>query len=233
MPLQVTQERAALYLTKVKSSTHVVHKIFIRPSPLKAMKKRWLVVPIIVLLVFIFQFFRDPERQIPPHGVISPADGKIITIEVVRAADIPVIEKKGEKIYLEELHGIITEDCYLIAIFMNAFDVHVNRSPIEGTVAEIIYRDGSFNMASSLALQNERNILVIDGDTRLVVIQIAGKFVRRIQCFVNEGSTVEKGERIGRIVLGSQVVVILPCSYEITVAVGDHVKAGESIIALP
>ena len=197
------------------------------------MKKRWLVVPIIVLLVFIFQFFRDPERQIPTKGVISPADGKVITIETVRAAGIPVVEKKGEKIYLEELEGIITEDCYLIAIFMNAFDVHVNRSPIEGTVAQIIYRDGGYKMASSLALQNERNILVIDGENRIVVIQIAGKFVRRIQCFVNEGSPIEKGERIGRIVLGSQVVVILPCSYEITVAVGDHVKAGESIIALP
>ena len=210
-----------------------LHKPFIPLTLFKTMKKRWLVIPVVALLIFVFQFFRDPERHIPPEGVVSPADGKVIAIEVVKAGDVPVIIKNGEKIYLEELKGLITEDCYLVAVFMNAVDVHVNRSPIEGTVSTIIYKEGSYHMASSLALENERNIIVIDGDTRMVVIQIAGKFVRRIQCYVKEGDTLKKGERLGRIILGSQVVVILPCSYEVTVGKGDRVRAGESVIALP
>ncbi len=197
------------------------------------MKKRWLVVPVVALLVFVFQFFRDPERHIPQEGVVSPADGKVIAVEVVKAGDVPVVVKNGEEIYLEELKGLITEDCYLVAVFMNAIDVHVNRSPLEGTVSKIIYKEGRYHMASSLALDNERNIIVIDGNTRMVVIQIAGKFVRRIQCYVQEGDTLNKGDRLGRIVLGSQVVVILPCSYEVTVEKGDRVRAGESVIALP
>ncbi len=197
------------------------------------MKKKWALIPVIALLVFILQFFRDPERLIPAEGVVSPADGKVIAIEIVKAGDIPVVEKKGEKIYLEELKDYITEDCYLVAIFMNVIDVHVNRSPVEGTISKSIYVEGSNRMANQLALQNEQNILIIEGDTRMIVIQIAGKFARRIQCFVQEGDTLEKGDRIGRIVLGSQVVLILPCTYELTVEVGDHVKAGESTIALP
>jgi phosphatidylserine decarboxylase len=197
------------------------------------MKKRWLIIPVIALLIFIFQFFRDPERHIPELGVVSPADGKIIAVEMVKSGDIPVVTKKGEEIYMEELAGFISEDCYLVAIFMNPIDVHVNRSPLDGVVSTIIYVEGSNNMASSLALQNERNIVIIDGDTRIVVIQIAGKFVRRIQCFVKEGDILKKGDRLGRIILGSQVVIILPYTYKITVKVGDHVKAGESVIALP
>jgi phosphatidylserine decarboxylase len=197
------------------------------------MKKKWLLVPLTALLIFVFQFFRDPERQIPLEGIVSPADGKIIAVETVKGGEIPSVIKKEDVIYLEELKGWITEDCYLLAIFMSAIDVHVNRTPIEGHITKIIYVKGSYHMANKLALQNERNILIIDGESRMVLIQIAGKFVRRIQCFVKEGDYLEKGDRIGRIVLGSQVVVILPRSYEITVEKGDHVKAGETIIALP
>ena len=152
---------------------------------------------------------------------------------MVKAGEIPVIVKKGEEIYLEDLKEYITEDSYLVAIFMNPIDVHVQRSPAEGVVNKIMYVEGKYNLASSLALQNERNFIVIDGDSRMVVIQIAGKFVRRIQCYVNEGDTLGKGDRLGRIVLGSQVVIIFPCSYTVTVEEGDHVKAGESVIALP
>ncbi len=197
------------------------------------MKKKWALIPVIALLVFIFQFFRDPERLVPEEGVVSPADGRVICVELVKAGDVPVIEKKGEKIRLEELKDYIAEDSHLIAIFMNVIDVHVNRSPIEGIITRIIYAEGSNHMATELALENERNILIIDGKSRMIVIQIAGKFARRIQCFVQEGDTLKKGERIGRIVLGSQVVIIIPCTYEVTVEEGDHVKAGESIIALP
>lgn len=197
------------------------------------MKKKWVLVPVIALLLFVFHFFRDPERYIPTEGVVSPADGKIIAIEWVKAGDVPTVIKQGDPMYLEELKGYITEDCYLIAVFMSPFDVHVNRLPAEGTISKIIYVEGTYQMANQLALQNERNILVIDGASRMVVIQIAGKFVRRIQCYVKEGDTLRKGERIGRIVLGSQVVIIFPCSYKITVEKGDYVKAGESVIALP
>jgi phosphatidylserine decarboxylase len=197
------------------------------------MKKRWLVIPVVALLIFIFQFFRDPERYIPPEGVVSPADGKVIAVEVVKAGEIPVVIKNGEELYLGELKGYITEDSYLVAVFMNPIDVHVQRSPIEGVITRIMYLEGKYNMASSLALQNERNIIVIDGNSRIVVIQIAGKFVRRIQCFVKEGDALGKGDRLGRIVLGSQVVIIFPCTYTVTVEEGDHVKAGESVIALP
>ncbi len=189
---------------------------------------------VLVLIGFILQFYRDPERVIPSEGVVSPADGEVIAIERVNPEDIPVVVKNGDKIYLEELKGVITEECYLVAIFMSPFDVHVNRSPITGTVTSIVYVEGAHAMASHLALQNERNIIVIDTrETRAVVIQIAGKFIRRIQWFINEGDSIEKGERIGRIVFGSQVVLIIPSTYTVTVSLGDHVKAGETIIALP
>lgn len=200
------------------------------------MNKKW--VPIIiaglVLVGFVFQFYRDPERVIPSEGIVSPADGEVIAIERVNPKDIPVVVKNGDKIYLKELEGVITEECYLIAIFMSPFDVHVNRSPVAGTVTKTIYVEGAHDMATNLVLQNERNIIVIDSthETRAIVIQIAGKFARRIQWFIHEGDHIEKGERIGRIVLGSQVVVIIPSTCTITVEVGDHVKAGESIIAL-
>ena len=197
------------------------------------MKKKWVLIPIIALLLFVLHFFRDPEREIPLTGVVSPADGKIIAIEPVTFGEIPVTEKNGEKIFLHDLAGYITEDCHLVAMFMSPFDVHVNRSPLKGTVSRLIYTEGEYHMATSLALTNERNAIIIDSDTRVIVIQIAGKFARRIQCFVHEGCTVEKGERVGRIILGSQVVLILPRTYSLTVEVGTHVKAGESIIALP
>lgn len=211
--------------------------LFIHIFLVLIMDKKWAppLMVVLILVGFVLQFYRDPERVIPSEGVVSPADGEVIAIERVEPEDIPVVVKNGEKIYLEELKGIITEECYLIAIFMDPFDVHVNRSPIAGTVTSIIYVEGAHDMASHLALQNERNSIVIDSihESRVVVIQIAGKFVRRIQWFINEGDFIEKGERIGRIVLGSQVVLIIPTTYTITVSLKDHVKAGESIIALP
>ncbi|MBU6997708.1 MAG: phosphatidylserine decarboxylase [Theionarchaea archaeon] len=200
------------------------------------MKKKWVIIPVIAFLIFIFQFFRDPDRDIPAEGIVSPADGKIIAIETVKAGNVPLVTKNGHEIYLEELKGLIREDCYLVAIFMGPTDIHVNRSPMEGTVKEILYVEGGYQMASKLALSNERNIVVIDdseGKTRMIIIQIAGKFVRRIQCFVQEGDYLGKGERLGRIVLGSQVVIILPQRFEIIAQEGDRVKAGESVIALP
>jgi phosphatidylserine decarboxylase len=215
-------------------SLHLFHTIFLYllHVPLH-MKKKWVLIPIIALLLFTINFFRDPEREIPDEGIISPADGKIIAIEPVTPGKIPVIEKDGIKIYLEDLEGYITQESTLIAIFMSPFDVHVNRSPISGSVSKIIYTPGEHHMATGLALTNERNTIIIDGKMRMIVIQIAGAFARRIQCFIQEGDTVEKGERLGRIIFGSQVVLILPRSCMLSVSVGSSVKAGESIIALP
>jgi phosphatidylserine decarboxylase len=197
------------------------------------MNKKWVLIPIVALLLFVINFFRDPERDIPEKGIVSPGDGKIIAIENVIPGETPMIEKNGKKIYLEDLNGLITDNCTLIAIFMSPFDVHVNRSPFPGTVSKIIYTEGGHHMATSLALTNERNTIIIDGDMRMIVIQIAGIFARRIQCFVQEGSIIEKGERVGRIVFGSQVVLILPQSCTLTVTVGSSVKAGETVIARP
>lgn len=197
------------------------------------MKKKWVLLPFTAVLIFvgfIAQFYRDPYRTIPPTGVVSPADGKIISIQKIKPGDIPVAQK-GEEIYLKELQGIINEECYLIAIFMSPFDVHVNRSPIQGKITSIVYVEGSHFMANQLVLQNERNIIIIEGDSTMAVIQIAGKMARRIQCYVDEGDTIKRGEKIGRIILGSQVVIVLPTTYQITVKVKDRVKAGETIIA--
>lgn len=195
------------------------------------MKKKWGLIPVICILIFLLIFFRDPERQIPLEGIVSPADGTIIAIESVTAGDIPVTQKEGTDIFLYDLQGYITQDSTLIAIFMSPLDVHVNRSPLAGTVSKIIYTEGGHAMATSLALTNERNSIIIQGEIQIVVIQIAGAFARRIQCFVQEGSTVEKGERVGRIILGSQVVLILPQSCPVTATVGTSVKAGETVIA--
>jgi phosphatidylserine decarboxylase len=209
-------------------------KPFIGKHSFIFMKKKWVLFPftiVLIILGFLAQFYRDPPRTIPSMGVLSPADGKIISIQKIKPGDIPVVQK-GEEIYLEELQEFIAEECYLIAIFMGPFDVHVNRSPIQGTVTSIVYVEGSHFMASQLVLQNERNIIIIEGGETMAVIQIAGKMARRIQCFVKEGDPITRGDKLGRIILGSQVVLVLPSSYRVTVEMGDRVKAGETIIAL-
>jgi phosphatidylserine decarboxylase len=194
----------------------------------------FLILIIIGLLVFSIVFYRDPERSIPMEKniIISPADGKVISIDDVKDGEIPFTIKNGEIIYLPELKGFIEGNFTMVSIFMGVLDVHVNRAPISGQVLDIIYIEGGhFPAFGDVFTQNERNIVVIEGDTRTVTVQIAGTVARRIDCFVNEGQTLDRGDKIGRIKLGSQVVVMYPSGSLTRIKVGDKVKAGETIIA--
>ncbi|HNR44829.1 MAG TPA: phosphatidylserine decarboxylase [Methanofastidiosum sp.] len=189
---------------------------------------------IIGLVVISINFYRDPQRSIPidKNIIVSPADGKVISIDTVQDGEIPFTIKNGEMIYLPELKGIIEGNFTMVSIFMGLFDVHVNRTPISGQVIDIIYIEGGHLPAfGNVLVENERNIVVIDGDIRTVTVQIAGTVARRIECYVDEGQILERGDRIGIIKLGSQVVVMYPSESSTTIKIGDNVKAGETVIA--
>jgi phosphatidylserine decarboxylase len=181
----------------------------------------WSVPAVVALLItaFVVYFFRDPERIIPPGQglVVSPADGRVI--EVVDSSE-------------GSLQGT---DVRRVSIFMNVFDVHVNRVPISGTVAQICYRPGSFWPAdrSKALLKNEQNALLLKGEdgVELTVVQVAGLIARRIVCWAEVGDTVKKGERFGLIRFGSRLDVYLPREVSIMVKRGERVCAGQTVIA--
>ncbi len=178
----------------------------------------WLAWPLLVVTLFVSWFFRNPERRAAdkPGQVISPADGKVIRIEEA------VSELQPGRPSLK------------ISIFMNVFNVHVNRSPCPGEVVSIRYREGKFLSANldKASELNERNTLLIrgDGGREIVVVQIAGLIARRIVCWLREGAKVAKGERLGLIRFGSRVEVFLPLGTTCLVKVGDKVRAGETPI---
>jgi phosphatidylserine decarboxylase len=174
----------------------------------------WAASPFVLLALFCLWFFRDPEREIP-HGpvAVSPADGKIVRVR-----------RKPES----------TEVC----IFLNVFDVHVNRAPIAGKVVEVDYRKGKFLVASKdeASLQNERNTITIDGDfggrrSLVTFSQIAGLIARRIVCWKKPGDFVTAGERIGLIKFGSRVDITFGPEWEILVQEGQRVAGGSSVLA--
>jgi phosphatidylserine decarboxylase len=169
-------------------------------------------VPFFLLAAFCLYFFRDPDREVPAGPVaVSPADGKIVA----------VIPDSG--------------NTTRISIFLNIFDVHVNRSPIAGRVSKINYQKGEFLVASKeqASAQNEQNVVTIDGDgTQVVFKQIAGLIARRIVFRKKIGDTVAAGERVGLIKFGSRVDVILGPEWQITAAPGLRVKGGASILAV-
>ena len=172
----------------------------------------------LLALVFFGYFFRDPERSIPadPAVVVAPADGKVVFVESVQ-----------EGRYLNAA-------ARRVAIFMNVFDVHVNRAPLAGTVAAVEHRDGCFKAAwrQDACDLNEQLALVLEADgRRALVVQIAGLLARRIVSYVQPGQHLEKGERLGMICFGSRVDLYLPPEAEISVKVGDLVLAGRSIVA--
>jgi phosphatidylserine decarboxylase len=178
----------------------------------------WLAKLGVAALVFFAYFFRDPERVIPaaPEGVVAPADGKVVFVDEVQ-----------EDRYLQA-------QAKRVAIFMNVFDVHVNRSPVAATVAQTQHRDGCFKAAwrADACDLNEQQALVLEaGGRRLLVVQIAGLLARRIVSFVSPGQALEKGERLGMICFGSRVDLFLPPEAEILVKVGDRVQAGSSLVA--
>ncbi|MBU4315934.1 MAG: phosphatidylserine decarboxylase family protein [Proteobacteria bacterium] len=178
-------------------------------------------IPAILLLgatFFICFFFRDPDRVIPasPGAVISPADGRII-----------VAEKIG-------LSPFYKGPCFKISIFMNIFNVHVNRIVQEGEVVKIDYRPGKFYSADQdkAGLENEHNAVFIKTESgrELCIVQVAGLIARRIICTVQKGEVVKRGQKFGLICFGSRLDVYLPEDFKVEVAPGDKVKAGETLL---
>jgi len=167
-----------------------------------------------IFCAIILYFFRDPERIISTAGdyVLSPADGKVMEIEKVEHDDF------------------IGDDCAKVSIFLSPFDVHINRSPIEGRIKNITYVEGSKLPAflKKATKNNERNIIEIEGKIRVVVTQIAGLLFRRIVLWKKEGDSVALGGRVGMIKFGSGTELTLPKNVKILIKVGDKVKAGET-----
>jgi phosphatidylserine decarboxylase len=174
----------------------------------------WAVVPVLLAAFFLW-FFRDPERVIPADAgaVVSPADGKVTAVSTVMLNGKPVQR---------------------ISIFLNVFNVHVNRSPVSGVIRGVRYQTGKFlNAMNALSAEhNEQNTVTVEGDGHAVVFkQIAGLLARRIVFTKNIGDRVQRGERVGLIKFGSRVDVMLDPSAAIGAKVGDHVKGGSSVLA--
>lgn len=172
-----------------------------------------------VLLGFVLNFFRDPERHIPsaPDLIVAPADGRVI--KVARVFDDRF------------LHGEAT----LVSIFMSPLNVHVNRVPITGRVIDVRYNHGKYfrAFADKASLDNEQNAVVMEdqGGRRLCFVQIAGFLARRIVCYLNPGMPAQRGQRFGMIKFGSRADLYLPLQAEVAVTVGTRVFGGTSIIA--
>lgn len=167
-------------------------------------------VALLVLAAFMAYFFRDPHREVPngPGLIVSAADGRVTRIEA-------------------------TPERKVVSVFLSPLDVHINRSPIAGTIKEIIYTAGKKGPATSDAssLLNERNSLVIEGEgITLTCTQIAGIVARRIVCWPLEGDNLERGQRFGLIKFGSRTDLVMPPSVELKVKIGDRVVGGETII---
>ena len=170
----------------------------------------------IILLAVLTFFSRDPERfaAAPPDAVLSPADGRVIEIRE-RAASVV---------------GASEGPC--ISIFLSLFDVHVNRAPYAGVVEAVVYRPGGHRDARrSDSTANESNwILLRSGRHQITVRQIAGRFARRVICRVVKGSSIDRGDRIGFIRLGSRVELYLPTGTAVVVKPGQHVRGGRSLL---
>lgn len=174
--------------------------------------------PLWLIFVFVVQFFRDPPRAVPTqaNAVLSPADGRIVKVE--KAFD-----------------PMTGRDTLLISVFMNVFNVHSNRAPVDGTVEKVQYSPGKFINADldKASTENERNAVVValSGGERVTFVQVAGLIARRILCYVKPGDVLARGERYGFIRFGSRVDVYLPLSARPRVAVGDKVSATTTILA--
>jgi len=177
-------------------------------------------VPLWLVAAFVIQFFRDPPRTVPEqaNAVLAPADGRIVKVEKVND---PYTEREA----------------LLISVFMNVFNVHSNRSPVDGTVERVAYSAGKFINADldKASTENERNAMVVrragEGGETITVVQVAGLIARRILCYVKEGDVLVRGQRYGFIRFGSRVDVYLPLTARPRVAVGDMVHATSTVIA--
>lgn len=173
-----------------------------------------------IITIFVIWFFRNPERAIPKGRglIVAPADGKIIEIKEV------------------EERRYIKEKCLKVSIFMNIFDVHVNRAPYPGTVTGVFYNKGKFMAADKemASLANEHNAVLLSTPEgkKILFIQIAGLIARRIVCWVKRGDEVERGQRFGLIRFGSRVDIYLPLGVKLRVFVGNKTKAGVTILGV-
>jgi len=178
----------------------------------------WLAAIAWLAVAFVLQFFRDPPRAVPadPRAVLSPADGRIVRVEPTRD---PYLDRQAVK----------------ISVFMNVFNVHSNRSPVDAVVQGVWYHEGSFLNAAldKASAENERNALhlrLADG-TDVTCVQVAGLVARRILCYVEVGDRLARGQRYGFIRFGSRVDVYLPVTAKPRVAVGDKVHATTTVLA--
>ena len=175
-------------------------------------------IPLWLIAVFVLQFFRDPGRVAPGDAktVVSPADGRIVAVE--KALD-PYLDRETVK----------------VSVFMNVFNVHSNRAPVDGEVKQLWYHRGSFLNAAldKASIENERNALWIHADAGadVVCVQVAGLIARRILCYVKDGERLLRGQRYGFIRFGSRVDVYLPTDARPRVALGDKVSASSDILA--
>ena len=194
-----------------------------------------IIIIILILVIFLLNFYRDPKRNIPGgNNIVSPADGKIIRILKTHESNIKI--DKGILGKITTLTKDVSKECYIISIFMSPFDVHFNRSPIDGIIESTKHEDGKYFAAFNLnkSLMNEKNEIIIKNKKlgKLKVIQIAGFLARRIICFVSKNEKVNKGQKIGKIVLGSQVTLILPSKkVNLKIRINQMVFGGKTIIA--
>lgn len=180
------------------------------------LEQSWIAALPLLATLFTCWFFRNPERH-PPEDekiIVSPADGKVIQIDE------------------DVTHELLSQPCRKISVFMNIFNVHVNRVPYSGTVSAIRYTPGRFISANldKASEQNERNaILVLTGTGKeILTIQVAGLIARRIVCWVKKGDIVNRGERFGMIRFGSRLEIFMPKETKIFVKIGENVRAGET-----
>jgi len=187
--------------------------------------------PLLALSGGVFAFFRDPERVVPQEdrAIVSPADGQVSLITQI----VPPPELRGSD--SDGGHGLGAEPVVRVSIFMSVFDVHINRSPIAGTVRRIVYIPGAFMNADldKASEENERQHILVErtDGMRIGFTQIAGLVARRIVPFVKPGDIVAAGQRVGLIRFGSRVDVYLPAGTEPKVLLGQRVIAGETILA--
>ncbi len=171
------------------------------------------------LTLFVAFFFRDPDREIPDGTglIVSPADGRVVTVEPLA-------------------HGKYTSEqpSSRIGIFLSPLNVHINRVPVAGQVTQVQHQPGKFRaaFAGDAAEVNEQNAVSIQDahGRRVVLVQIAGMLARRIVCRLTRGEQVQQGDRYGMIMLGSRVDVYCPAEVQLKIAVGQRVKAGETVI---
>ena len=176
----------------------------------------WAIPPVVLMLYFAY-FFRNPDRKIPEDDdvIVSPADGKVMEI-------VPLDDD-----------DFVKEPCNKVGIFLSVFNVHINRSPIEGVIKVQSYICGRFRPAykDQVGFENERHMIGIENDRlRVTVTQIAGILARRIVSWVTLDDRLEKGERYGLIRFGSCTEIVMPRSVEVLVKKGDKVVGGETII---